>query len=140
MLVISSIIITSYLNFWTLVPLVPLIFVFAYIRKYFLHTSIEVKRIEAINRSPIFVHVNNTLSGICAIRATNSQNKLYEEFNAHTDFHTRSVSLFASINRWFAIRLGKFFKFWLNSLKILSFQVFLIYRLGSYNLFNHCDF
>ncbi len=106
MLVLSSIIITSLINVWTLIPLVPLVFVFIFIRRYFLYTSIEIKRIEAINRSPIFVHVNNTLTGISAIRATNSQNKLYEEFNAHTDYHTRSVSLFACINRWFAIRLG----------------------------------
>jgi ATP-binding cassette subfamily C (CFTR/MRP) protein 4 len=107
MLVLSAIILTLYLNAWTFIPLIPLIFIFIYIRRYFLCTSIEIKRIEAINRSPILVHVNNTLSGISVIRSSNSSNNLLEEYNAHTDYHTRAVSTFASINRWFAIRLGK---------------------------------
>lgn len=108
MLVLSSVAMNVFLNYWTLVTLIPLVLSFIYIRRYYLRTSLEVKRIEAVNRSPILVHVNNTISGVSVIRATNSRDTLVHEYNAHTDYHTRAVSAFVSLNRWFAIRLGEF--------------------------------
>ena len=105
MLVMSSITMTTILNYWALIPLVPLGFLFVYIRRYFLRTSVEIKRIESVNRSPIFVHVNNTLSGITIIKAANIKNILINEYNTHTDYHTRAISLFMYVNRWFAVRL-----------------------------------
>ncbi len=44
MLVLSAIILTLYLNAFTVIPLIPLIFVFIYIRRYFL--CITVNRVE----------------------------------------------------------------------------------------------
>jgi len=105
MLILSSVVITLSINYWIIIPLVPLIAIFVYVRKYFLVTSIEIKRIDATNRSPIYVHINSTLSGIIAIRASNVHDKLYEEFNTHTDYHTRAVAGYIYLNRWFAVRL-----------------------------------
>lgn len=66
----------------------------------------EIKRIEGIVRSPIFVHVNNTLSGMTIIRAANMEEVLNEEFFVHSDFHTRANSAFIYVNRWLGVRLG----------------------------------
>ena len=57
------------------------------------------------DRSPIYVHLNSTISGITTIRAANIQNKLWEEFNELADFHTRSASSYVYLNRWFSCRL-----------------------------------
>lgn len=49
--------------------------------------------------------MSNTISGLNTIRATKIQPTLCEEFNAVTDYHTRAVSSYIYINRWFACRL-----------------------------------
>lgn len=106
MLVLSAITIIGILNFWAIIPLIPLGVLFVYIRRYYLRSSVELKRIESVNRSPILVHVNNTLSGITTIKAANIQNTLIKEFHSHTNYHTRAISVFIYVSRWFAIRLG----------------------------------
>lgn len=107
MMVLGSVSVSLILNYWIIIPTIPLTFLFIYIRRYFLATSMELKRIEGINRSPIFVHVNNTMSGMSIIRAANMEEKLNEEFFVHTDYHTRANSAFMYVNRWLGIRLGK---------------------------------
>nr|QNH67887.1 ATP-binding cassette transporter subfamily C member 4 X4 [Brachionus rotundiformis] len=105
MMVLGSVSISLIINYWIIIPTIPLTFLFIYIRTYFLATSMELKRIEGISRSPIFVHVNNTLSGMAIIRAANMEEKLNEEFFVHTDYHTRANSAFMYVNRWLGIRL-----------------------------------
>nr|APD26522.1 ATP-binding cassette transporter subfamily C member 4 X4 protein [Brachionus koreanus] len=105
MMVLGSVAVSLILNYWIIIPTIPLTFLFIYIRRYFLATSMELKRIEGITRSPIFVHVNNTLSGMPIIRAANMEEKLNEEFFVHTDYHTRANSAFMYVNRWLGIRL-----------------------------------
>lgn len=107
MTVLGSIAVSLVLNYWIIIPTIPLTILFIYIRNYFLASSMELKRIEGINRSPIYVHVNNTLSGMTIIRAANMQEILNEEFFIHTDYHTRANSAFIYVNRWFGVRLGK---------------------------------
>ena len=51
--------------------------------------------------------MNNTISGLATIRSTKNEDKLNEEFYAHSDFHTRSVMAFMYVNRWLGVRLGK---------------------------------
>nr|QNH67886.1 ATP-binding cassette transporter subfamily C member 4 X3 [Brachionus rotundiformis] len=105
MTVVGSISLTLFLNYWLLFPTIALAIFFIFIRNYYLTTSMEIKRIEGIVRSPIFVHTGNTLSGISIIRAANMEEKLNQEFNDHVDFHTRASSTSIYINRWLGIRL-----------------------------------
>lgn len=58
------------------------------------------------DRSPIYVHVNNTISGLATIRSNKNEDKLNEEFFAHSDYHTRAVMAFMYVNRWLGVRLG----------------------------------
>ena len=48
MIVIGCFAISIYINYWVLLPIVPLIIVFFYVRNYFLTSSRELKRIEGI--------------------------------------------------------------------------------------------
>ncbi|CAF0703150.1 unnamed protein product [Brachionus calyciflorus] len=105
MMVLGSVSISLILNYWIIIPTIPLTFVFIYVRKYFLATSMEIKRIEGIVRSPIYVHVNNTLSGMTIIRAANMEDILKEEFYVHTDYHSRANATFMYVNRWLGVRL-----------------------------------
>lgn len=106
MLVLGCIVLSLVLNYWIIIPTIPLTLIFIYIRRYFLATSREMKRIEGTTRSPIYVHVNNTLSGMSIIRASNMENVLKQEFFVHTNYHSRANSTFMYVNRWLSVQLG----------------------------------
>ena len=108
MLVISPICVIVYLNQSMLIPLVVVLVLFLYIRKYCLVSLMELKRIENVNRSPIYVHVNNTIGGLATIRAARRQDTLVAEFYTHCDYHTRSLLAFFDVARWMAVQLGTF--------------------------------
>ena len=110
MLVLGSIVLSLVLNYWIIIPTVPLAFIFIYVRRYFLSTSREMKRIESITRSPIYIHANNTISGMSIIRAANLDRVLTKEFYTHTDYHSRANSTFMYVNRWLSVQLGNLLK------------------------------
>ena len=105
MVICGSIIFAAVLNYWVLIPLIPLIILFYFARRFYLVTAREVKRLEAICRSPLFVHVNSTLQGLTTIRAANTETIMIKEFEDRQDLHTSAFSIYLSINRWFGIRL-----------------------------------
>ena len=105
MIVIGCFAISIYINYWVLVPVLPLVGTFFYVRNYFLCSSRELKRIEGICRSPIFVHANSTLTGISTIRASKRNDIFIREFETHVDYHTRAYFAFICTQRWFSLRL-----------------------------------
>ena len=49
MIVLGSFGLAIYINYWILVPTIPLLIVFVYLRNYFVSSSRELKRIEGIS-------------------------------------------------------------------------------------------
>ncbi|XP_058040750.1 ATP-binding cassette sub-family C member 4 [Ahaetulla prasina] len=90
---------------WILIPLVPLLIVFIILRRYFLDTSRDIKRLESTTRSPVFSHLSSSLQGLWTIRAFQAQQRFQELFDAHQDLHTEAWFLFLTTSRWFAVRL-----------------------------------
>ena len=105
MIVVGCFAIAVYINYWVLIPILPLIGVFFYMRSYFLSSSRQLKRIEATCRSPIFVHASSTLSGISTIRASQRGDVFDREFETHVNYHTRAYFAFICTQRWFSLRL-----------------------------------
>uniref|UniRef100_A0A3B3HI51 Cystic fibrosis transmembrane conductance regulator n=1 Tax=Oryzias latipes TaxID=8090 RepID=A0A3B3HI51_ORYLA len=90
---------------WILIPVVPLLLVFIFLRRYFLKTSREVKRLEGTTRSPVFSHLSSSLQGLWTIRAFGAEERFQREFDAHQDLHSGAWFLFLTTSRWFAVRL-----------------------------------
>uniref|UniRef100_A0A6Q2Y919 Cystic fibrosis transmembrane conductance regulator n=1 Tax=Esox lucius TaxID=8010 RepID=A0A6Q2Y919_ESOLU len=90
---------------WILIPLVPLVIVFLFLRRYFLQTSRDVKRLEATTRSPVFSHLSSSLQGLWTIRAFRAEERFQTVFDANQDLHSESWFLFLVTSRWFAVRL-----------------------------------
>lgn len=61
--------------------------------------------------------------GLTTIRTSNNVEKLNEEFFSITDYHTRAMLTFTYVNRWLAVRLGKYFK--INLLKLIILNLLL---------------
>ncbi|XP_075896037.1 ATP-binding cassette sub-family C member 4-like isoform X2 [Nelusetta ayraudi] len=90
---------------WILVPIVPLLAVFLLLRRYFLRTSRDIKRLESTTRSPVFSHLSSSLQGLSTIRAFKVQQRFQQMFDEYQDLHSEAWFLFLTTSRWFAVRL-----------------------------------
>ncbi|KAJ8252922.1 hypothetical protein GJAV_G00207050 [Gymnothorax javanicus] len=90
---------------WILIPVLPLLIAFLFLRRYFLQTSRDIKRLEATTRSPVFSHLSSTLQGLWTIRAFKAERRFQETFDAHQNLHSESWFLFLTSSRWLAVRL-----------------------------------
>ncbi|KAJ8012698.1 hypothetical protein DPEC_G00045590 [Dallia pectoralis] len=90
---------------WILIPVVPLLIVFLFLRRYFLQTSRDIKRLESTARSPVFSHLSSSLQGLWTIRAFKAQRRFQQMFDSHQDLHSEAWFLFLTTSRWFALRL-----------------------------------
>ncbi|NXF22407.1 MRP4 protein, partial [Rhodinocichla rosea] len=90
---------------WMLIPLIPLFILFIFLRRYFLDTSRDIKRLESTTRSPVFSHLSSSLQGLWTIRALKAEERFQKLFDAHQDLHSEAWFLFLTTSRWFAVRL-----------------------------------
>lgn len=84
-----------------LLPTAILAIFFYYLRSFYLQTSRDVKRLEAITRSPIYSHMAASLSGLSTIRAYGAQRVLIYEFDNYQDLHSSAFYMFISTSRAF---------------------------------------
>ncbi len=64
----------------TLVAIPPLVWYFVRVRRTFVTTSRELKRIEGLARSPIFAMLSESLSGIATIRCNDALDYFKQKF------------------------------------------------------------
>ncbi|EAU90288.2 metal resistance protein YCF1 [Coprinopsis cinerea okayama7 len=93
----------SFPPFLLVVP--PLAWFYLRVMKYYLATSRELKRLDAVSRSPIFAWFSESLAGLSTIRAFNQQ-RVFSSIN-HNRVDRNQICYLPSIsvNRWLAIRL-----------------------------------
>lgn len=66
--------------------------------KLYLRPSQDLKRLESINRSPVFSHLTSTLTGIVVIRSRQMQPVATKEFDLLQDVHSGAWQLAESAN------------------------------------------
>ncbi|XP_058839979.1 ATP-binding cassette sub-family C member 4-like [Topomyia yanbarensis] len=112
---ITVISLVSIVNYWFLLPTVIAAVIMYYFRRIYLTSSRVVKRIESVNRSPLFSQTNATLQGLSTIRAFQAQDTLIHEFNEQMDVNTSAWYIFITTTRAFA--------FWLDFLCVMYIAV-----------------
>ncbi|XP_076168369.1 ATP-binding cassette sub-family C member 4 [Ptiloglossa arizonensis] len=120
LLMVGSLVVSCIVNPLFLIPIVFLGTVFYWIRKVFLKTSKNIKRMEGITRSPVFTHLNATLNGLTTIRAYCAQDILKKEFDKLQDVHTSTVYMYVVASTAFGFSLD-IFCFVFTSLVTFSF-------------------
>ena len=120
MMMFGSLIVSCIVNPLFLIPIVFLGAVFYWIRKVYLKTSKNIKRLEGMTRSPVFTHLNATLNGLTTIRAYGAQNILKKEFDKLQDVHTSTVYMYVVSSSGFGFSLD-IFCFVFTSLVTFSF-------------------
>ncbi|XP_017890591.1 multidrug resistance-associated protein 4-like [Ceratina calcarata] len=120
MMMFGSLTVSCIVNPLFLIPIVFLGTVFYWIRKVFLKTSKNIKRMEGMTRSPVFTHLNATLNGLATIRAYRAQEILRKEFDKLQDVHTSTVYMYVVASTAFGFSLD-IFCFVFTSLVTFSF-------------------
>jgi ATP-binding cassette subfamily C (CFTR/MRP) protein 4 len=83
----------------------PLVFIFMRLRKFYLATSRDLKRIEGTSRSPVFACLSSTLASLPTVRAYNLQELSLATFIDVQNKNTACLVAFKSCERWFGVRL-----------------------------------
>ena len=87
------------------VALIPLVIYFHLLRVYFLKASREIKRLEAVSRSPVFSHLSETLDGLVTIRALNCTRQFQALHKKLLNENCRAFFAFMAASRWLGFRL-----------------------------------
>uniref|UniRef100_A0A4W4EPI3 Cystic fibrosis transmembrane conductance regulator n=1 Tax=Electrophorus electricus TaxID=8005 RepID=A0A4W4EPI3_ELEEL len=88
LLILGTIAVAASVMPWILLPVLPLLIVFLFLRRYFLQTSRDIKRLESTTRSPVFSHLSSSLQGLWTIRAFKAEERFQQTFDAHQDLHS----------------------------------------------------
>ncbi|ORZ35477.1 P-loop containing nucleoside triphosphate hydrolase protein [Catenaria anguillulae PL171] len=87
------------------IPLVPLLIVYYFVQLFYRRTSRELKRLEALSRSPLFAQYAETLSGTVTIRAYQSEDRFIQRNQELIDRNSSPYFLQFAAQRWLALRL-----------------------------------
>jgi ATP-binding cassette subfamily C (CFTR/MRP) protein 4 len=120
---------------FVLVVMPPLICYFIVVRKIFVTSTRELKRLEGVARSPIFTMMNESLSGIATIRANNAKEYFMKKFEGVHDAHTRAFFSFIACSVRNLVRLDRiFYGFYLypacTFCSLISCLILLLFRDG----------
>lgn len=88
-----------------LIVFIPLTYIYRIVMRYYLSTSRELKRLDAVSRSPIFSFFGETLSGLSVIRGFGQTDRFIANNEARIDRNQQCYMPAMTINRWLAVRL-----------------------------------
>ncbi|KAI1323641.1 hypothetical protein F5Y16DRAFT_332446 [Xylariaceae sp. FL0255] len=91
--------------------------------RFYLRASRELKRLDSVNRSPLFQQLGETLSGVTTIRAYGDERRFIRENLARINTQNRPFIFLWGANRWLAFRtdvLGDLVAFFAGVFVILS--------------------
>ncbi|ORE10363.1 P-loop containing nucleoside triphosphate hydrolase protein [Rhizopus microsporus var. microsporus] len=117
------IMLVSYVTPTFLVPGAFIAGLFWMIGTYYLETSRDLKRLNSVSRSPIYVQFNESVNGVATIRAFGSQHRFINENYAKVDSNNRPFIWMWATNRWLHCRvdiLGAFVGFCTGFVLILA--------------------
>ncbi|XP_059168823.1 multidrug resistance-associated protein 1-like [Physella acuta] len=80
-------------------------FLFIIVQQYYIRTSCQLRRITSKNRSPVFAHFSETLSGLTVIRAHRQQLRFTQDSHMKVDFFQRPLMIMHATNNWMQTRL-----------------------------------
>uniref|UniRef100_A0AAF5CVD0 Uncharacterized protein n=1 Tax=Strongyloides stercoralis TaxID=6248 RepID=A0AAF5CVD0_STRER len=87
------------------VVIIPLVIIYGFSLKLYVPTSRQLKRLESVNRSPIYSHFGESIQGASTIRGFRKIIQFIEISNAKVDRFIKIKYLTLCANRWLAIRL-----------------------------------
>jgi len=103
--VLGSIIIIGLANPWALLILIPLVPTVLWLRRFYIRSSRQLKRLENVTRSPIYALFSSSLDGLTSIRAFDVQGDFLNMYMERIDTNSRVHFILLTTERWFGLRL-----------------------------------
>ena len=106
-----------------LVVVVPLVYLYYNLQKYYRTTNTAIARIESITRSPIYADFSQVLAGTATVRAYKIEQAYILDLEKNSDINTVPGVYQMVSGQWLAIRLdfiGAFVTFFLGALAVAS--------------------
>ncbi|XP_022216187.2 probable multidrug resistance-associated protein lethal(2)03659 [Drosophila obscura] len=116
--ILGIVVVLCIINVWYILATFFLVVVFYVLRSFYLNTSRDVKRLEAVTRSPIYSHLSASLNGLPTIRAFGAQKELIAEFDNYQDMHSSGYYMFLATSRAFG--------YWLDCVCVVYIAVITI--------------
>ncbi|KAJ1722150.1 hypothetical protein LPJ53_003386 [Coemansia erecta] len=98
-----------------LVAFIPIVFVYRYLQHTYSASSRELSRIVSSTRSPVYSHIQETISGAASIRAFAHQQRYIMDNEQYMENNVQASYIDRCIGRWLALRLE-----WLGDLILLG--------------------
>ncbi|KAJ2595812.1 hypothetical protein H4R99_005195 [Coemansia sp. RSA 1722] len=107
---------------------IPLYFVYKYLQQRYLFCIREMRRLELANKSPIYSHYQETISGLSTIRAYGQQSRFIDQNEERLGRYARVYYAYLALIRWLTLRL----KFIGNVVMLFTavFSVFMLHWYG----------
>ncbi|KAL7945402.1 hypothetical protein V8C42DRAFT_323034 [Trichoderma barbatum] len=122
---VVTIVLISFITPGFLIAAFFIAILFYVVAAFYLRASRDLKRLESVQRSPLFQQFGETLSGMTTIRAYGDERRFIRDNLAKINTQTRPFIYLWACNRWLAFRadlLGNFVSFFAG--------VFIIFNLG----------
>ena len=106
LMTLGSLVVIGIVNPWVLLILIPLLPAFWWLRRFYLRSSRQLKRLESVTRSPVYALFSSSLNGgLSTIRAFNVQEDFIQLFINRIDANSRAFFIVLAAVRWFGLRL-----------------------------------
>ncbi|XP_074597590.1 ATP-binding cassette sub-family C member 4-like [Brevipalpus obovatus] len=109
-IVICVFIVIASVSWYMIFPALTILFAVARARTYYIPAARDVKRIEAITRSPVYSHLADTVDGLATIRTFAMETEFREKFAVLLNHHTASWNTLLSVSRALGIWVD-----WMNT-------------------------
>ena len=102
---LASLVLMSIVTWQMLIVLVVLALSYYHTQLRYRATTRELKRLDALARSPLVAHMNETMAGVVTVRAFRATPQFVVQNDLLLDTHVSSLYGLVLIQRWLAIRL-----------------------------------
>jgi ATP-binding cassette subfamily C (CFTR/MRP) protein 1 len=85
--------------------LIPILWIYERIQRYFRQSNTAIARLEAVSRSPIYADFSQALTGVSSIRAYGESKRFVHHLEERVDSNTIAGILTQLASQWLAIRL-----------------------------------
>ncbi|CAG0894697.1 unnamed protein product, partial [Darwinula stevensoni] len=103
--VICAVMVIAYNFPWFLVAVVPIFTVYYLAQNMYVSTARQLRRLEAISRSPIYSHFGETVAGISSIRAYRRERQFIRESEEGVDNNNKCQYPLITSLSWLRVRL-----------------------------------
>ncbi|XP_074597589.1 ATP-binding cassette sub-family C member 4-like [Brevipalpus obovatus] len=125
LLVICVFIVISTTSMYMIFPGLLIVFIIMKTRSYYIPAARDIKRIEAIARSPVYSHLADTVDGLATIRTFAMEKKFRKKFALLLNHHSASWNTLLSVSRALSV--------WINWITLIYTLITMICTSLMYN-------